>query len=172
MGIHRDSPKRKTRGSSRGQWPSCRFAKICRWQMSRFTGELRLTSLDADCRVWRLDEPLQYEIGSLGSGAVIIVPEGFRTDGASIPRLLQGFLPAWGRWSRAAVIHDYLCRAIDEGRPVGVRGWGIAARRKDADAIFHEAMLVSGVLRPLALIMWAAVRLADRFPYLRNSSAL
>jgi hypothetical protein len=140
--------------------------------MSAFTGSLRLSSLDADCRVWRLEDPLQYEIGVLHSGHVIVVPAGFETDGASIPRLLQGILPAWGRWSRAAIIHDYLCRAIDEAKPVGVPGWGIVGRRKDADAIFHEAMLVSEVPRPLAWIMWAAVRLADRFPVLRESSAV
>lgn len=140
--------------------------------MSAFTGTLRLESLDADCRVWRLGEPLQYEIGALDSGALIIVPAGFETDGASIPRLLQGILPAWGRWSRAAIIHDYLCRAIDQRRPVGVPGWGIVGRRSDADAIFYEAMIVAGVSRPIAWIMWAAVRLADRFPVLRNSSAV
>ncbi len=140
--------------------------------MSAFTGELRLTSLDTDCRVWRLEEPLQYEIGELHSGHVIVVPPGFETDGASIPRLLQGILPAWGRWSRAAIIHDFLCRAINEGRPVGVPGWGIVGRRKDADGIFFEAMLVSDVPRPIARIFWAAVRMADRFPVLRSASAV
>lgn len=140
--------------------------------MSAFTGELRLSSRDTDCRVWALLDPLQYEIGSLGSGALIVVPPGFETDGASIPRVLHGILPAWGRWSRAAIIHDYLCRAIDAGAPVGVRGWGIVGRRKQADQIFHEALIVSGVSRPLAWIFWAAVRLADRFPFLRNSSAV
>ncbi|MGL5447432.1 MAG: DUF1353 domain-containing protein [Rhabdaerophilum sp.] len=139
--------------------------------MSAFTGALRIATLDADCRVWRLEEPLQYEIGALGSGALIIVPKGFETDGASIPRLLQGILPAWGRWSRAAIIHDYLCRAIDQASPVGVRGWGIVGQRKQADDIFHEAMIVSDVPRPLAFIMWAAVRLADRWPVLREASA-
>ena len=149
---------------------------------SAFTGEMRLTSLDADCRVWRLDEALRYEIGALGSGQVIEVPVGFRTDGASIPRLLQGLLPAWGRWSRAAIIHDYLCRAIDDERPVLAYDWrvspygyGIApviGTRRQADAIFHEALIVCGVSRPLAFIMWLAVRAADRFPALREASAV
>lgn len=140
--------------------------------MSAFTGSLRLSSLDADCRVWRLEEPLQYEIGALGSGAIIIVPAGFQTDGASIPRLLQGIIPAWGRWSRAAIIHDYLCRGIADNRAVGVPKWGVVWNRKTADKIFHEAMIVSEVPRPLAWIMWAAVRLADRFPILREHSAI
>ena len=148
---------------------------------SAFTGSIRITSLDADCRIWRLDEPLIYEIGTLGSDRLITVPAGFRTDGASIPRLLQGLLPAWGRWSRAAVIHDYLCRAIDAGDPVYVEAeWRagvygpvlvIDARRR-ADAIFHEALLVSGVSRPLAYIMWLAVRAASIWPALREASAV
>lgn len=146
---------------------------------SAFTGALKITSIDADCRVWRLDEPLTYEVGSLGSGRLITVPAGFLTDGASIPRVLQGVLPAWGRWSRAAVIHDYLCRAIDAGDPVYVEArwvegaYGLTlvvdARRR-ADAIFHEALLVSGVSRPLAWVMWLAVRAADRWPALREVS--
>ncbi len=140
--------------------------------MSAFTGTLRLASLDADCRIWALVDPLQYEIGALGSGALIIVPAGFETDGASIPRILHGILPAWGRWSRAAIIHDFLCRAIEQGRPVGVPGWGVVGHRREADAIFYEAMLVSEVPRMIARIFWAAVRCADRFPFLRAASAL
>jgi Protein of unknown function (DUF1353) len=139
---------------------------------SAFTGALKITTLDADCRVWRLDEPLKYEIGALGSGAVILVPAGFQTDAASIPRLLQGVLPAWGRWSRAAIVHDYLCRAIDGGQRLGIKNWGILTSRRQADDVFREAMIVSGVPRALAWIMWLAVRAADRFPILREASAV
>lgn len=154
---------------------------------SPFTGSLRLTSLDADCRIWRLDEEMRYEVGSLGSGALIIVPPGFETDGASIPRLLQGVLPAWGRWSRAAIIHDYLCRGIDRGEPVSIAralpgheavhyGKRIYIEaildRARADSIFHEALIVCDVPRLLAWLMWAAVRLADRFPALRVVNAV
>ena len=140
--------------------------------MSAFTGELRLASLDADCRVWRLEEPLRYEVGAEGSGLVVTVPAGFVTDGASIPRFMQAVLPPFGKWSRAAILHDYLWRAVADGRPVEISGYGVIAHRRGADAIFHEAMLVCGVSKWLAWAMWAAVRLADRFPALQAASAV
>ena len=38
----------------------------------------------------------------------IIVPKGFRTDGASIPLVLRPFFERYGKNTEAAVIHDYL----------------------------------------------------------------
>ena len=36
------------------------------------------------------------------------VPNGFITDFASIPRLLWFWLPPWGNYGRASILHDYL----------------------------------------------------------------
>lgn len=126
--------------------------------MSAFTGSLTITHLDADWRLWRLEQPLQYDIGELGSGRTVVVPAGFVTDGASVPRPLWSVLPTWGRYSRAAVIHDFLCRAVAEGKPHPQ-----APDRKTADAIFYEAMAVCGVNGAVRLTMWAAVRAAGMF---------
>lgn len=122
--------------------------------MSAFTGELTITSLDADCTRWRLEEPLSYEVGFLGSGRRITVPEGYETDGASIPRWLWSILPAWGRYSRAALVHDYLYDCLIAGVPHKE-----ARTRAAADEVFLEAMLVSDVSRLVAHMMWACVRL-------------
>ncbi|WP_019196388.1 DUF1353 domain-containing protein [Afipia birgiae] len=122
--------------------------------MSRFTGELTITQLDVDYRTWRLEQPLVYEVGEENSGHVIEVHKLFETDGASIPRLFQSFLPTWGRYSRAAVVHDYL---YNELRP-GTQPHPEAPTRQRADAIFYEAMEVSGVGFFTRWIMWAAVR--------------
>jgi hypothetical protein len=62
----------------------------------------------------------------------IIVKSGLITDFASTPRLLWSLLPPIGRFSKAAVVHDYLY--INQ---VGDRAW--------ADKVFLEAMQVSGV---------------------------
>jgi hypothetical protein len=123
--------------------------------MSSFTGPLTLTHLDADWRQWRLEQPFVYEVGFLGSGRVISVPVGFVTDGASVPRPLWSLLPAWGRYSRAAVIHDYLCVLLNSGTPHAEAG-----TRRKADAVFYEAMKVCGVGGVVRFVMWAAVRLA------------
>lgn len=122
--------------------------------MSAFTGPLTVTAVDEDLLTWRLEQPLLYEVGSLGSGRVVLVRPGYVTDAASIPAPLRGILPAWGRWSRAAILHDYLYDLLRDGIPHKE-----ASTRAAADAVFHEAMLVSGVPRALAGLMWVAVRL-------------
>jgi len=40
---------------------------------------------------------------------LITVPAGYRTDFASIPRLVWPLLPPVGRGGKAAIIHDWLC---------------------------------------------------------------
>ncbi len=122
--------------------------------MSPFTGALTVTSLDKHCLMWRLEQPLRYEVGHLGSGRCVVVPAGYVTDAASIPWPLRAVLPAWGRYSRAALVHDALYTALARGEPHPE-----APTRKTADAIFHEALIISGVSAPLACLMWAAVRL-------------
>ena len=125
--------------------------------VSSFTKRLTLTHLDADWRRWELRRPLVYEVGAEGSGRRIVVPRGFQTDGASIPRPLWALLPAWGRYSRAAVVHDHLYACLRQGTPHQE-----APTRRAADAVFLEAMRVCGVSRPIAWLMWAAVRLFGR----------
>lgn len=122
--------------------------------MSRFTGELTITQLDVDYRTWRLEQPLVYEVGDENSGHLIEVHKLFETDGASIPRLFWCILPTWGRYSRAAVVHDYLYNELREGTEPHPE----APTRQRADAIFLEAMAVCGVGFMTRWIMWAAVR--------------
>jgi len=85
-------------------------------------------------RVWRTTRPISYSVGQLGSGWTITVPEGFETDGASIPRLLWILWPPFGGdYDQAAVLHDYLYRTAFK-----------CMERVVADAIFIEAMQVCG----------------------------
>jgi hypothetical protein len=105
-----------------------------------FTSELTITHLSNSdthrCwRLWRLAEPLIYETGARGSGRVIAVSKGFVTDGASVPQFMWSFLPVWASWSRAGVIHDYLCVLIAGNTPHPE-----APTRYHADRIFLEAM--------------------------------
>ena len=86
-------------------------------------------------RLWRLAEPLIYEVGGRGSGRVILVSKDFITDGSSIPQFLWSILPVWARYSRAGVIHDYLCYRIAVNNPHPE-----APTRDHADRIFFEAM--------------------------------
>ncbi len=122
--------------------------------LSAFTGSLTITEMDADMSRWQVVQPLIYEVGELGSGKVIEAPTGFETDFASIPWPVSMILPRWGRWGRAAVIHDFGYELISGGTP-----HPLMPTRKAADCVFHEAMLVSGVPRFLAFLMWVAVRI-------------
>lgn len=125
--------------------------------MSQFTGELTITHIDADWRRWRLHQPLEYEVGFIGSGRVIEVPAGFVTDGASVPRPLWWLLPTWGRYSRAAVVHDYCYAMLGAALPPGITP--PAASYREADAICYEAMVVCGVGPLTRYTIWTANRL-------------
>lgn len=77
------------------------------------------------------------------------VPVNQRTDFASVPREFVWFIPRYGIYTKAAILHDYLCRvAVPDGQ----------ISRIDADGIFRQAMRELGVPFLRRWIMWAAVR--------------
>jgi hypothetical protein len=121
--------------------------------LSRFTDALTVREFDVDHGIWELREPLVWEVGHEGSGVEIRVPTGFCTDGASIPWPLSIVMNRWGRWRRAACLHDYMLEQIKGETP-----HPNAPTRKDADREFYEALLASGVWRVTAFVFWAAVR--------------
>jgi hypothetical protein len=131
--------------------------------MSSFTSELTLTHMDANWKLWRLERDFTYEVGDKGSGRAITVPKGFLTDGASVPQFLWSMFPAWGSYSRAALVHDYLCYRLHEGVPHPE-----GKTRKDADKIFAEAMKVCGTGSLIRFVMYVGVRIGEyqgRLPF-------
>jgi hypothetical protein len=78
------------------------------------------------------------------------VPIHERTDFASVPRVFVWFIPRYGRYTKAAILHDYLCGTVV---PAG------SVSRIEADGIFRQAMRELGVPFLRRWIMWAAVRL-------------
>lgn len=97
--------------------------------------------------VWLLLSPLRY--------GDIVIPEGFYTDFASVPRVPFVF-EAWGdRAHREATLHDYLYRI--DSIPV--------VSRAEADRIFLEAMLSTGKPTRIAYPMYWGVRLAGWTAY-------
>lgn len=75
----------------------------------RFLDPLHLIAHDAPIgdRPWELLADMRY--GSATLGQVVTVPKGYRTDFASVPRFFWRIIPPYGRYARAAVVHDYLC---------------------------------------------------------------
>lgn len=119
--------------------------------MSTFIGHL-------DTRVYEPGEfvllnPFGYRtrIGGLSTYTdvpkhhAIIVPKGFITDFASIPRLARWVISPNGASRHAAVIHDWLYVSQTK-------------TRAQSDEIFLEALEVSGVSWIQRKTMYAAVR--------------
>jgi len=113
--------------------------------MSSFTSPLVVTPM-LDGRKWKLVHPFSYHIGSKNSKWIIKVPKGFETDFASVPQFLWFWLPYWGKYGKAAVLHDYVYQTH-------------LTERSIADSIFYEAMLVGGTTHWKAKLMYYGVRL-------------
>jgi hypothetical protein len=99
---------------------------------------------EKDGKVWTVMQPLIYM--SDVANKVFIVPEGFVTDLASVPRLPLMFLLAGGSAEEAAVVHDRLYATGELPRAL-------------ADKVFKEAALVSGEPAWRVNLMFAGIRL-------------
>jgi hypothetical protein len=99
----------------------------------------------AEASEWELLEPLAY----LGRTDRFVVPQGFVTDFASVPRPLTWLIPRYGRYTKAAILHDWLCRRCAAGEFSWV----------DADGIFRRVLHEQGVPLLRRWTMWTAVRL-------------
>lgn len=119
--------------------------------MSEFTDTL-LVSPMADGRTWVIQKNFRYYVGDLDSEEIIRVPTGFQTDFASVPQPFWFIIPKWGKYGKAAVVHDYCY-------------WEQSYTRKRSDQIFREAMGVLEVSSWRKFLMYWAVRLFARWAW-------
>ncbi|MBF6174235.1 DUF1353 domain-containing protein [Nocardia blacklockiae] len=108
-----------------------------------FSGDALVVE-EIDAQSWIVRAPIEYR----GRHDLFVVPEGFRTDFASVPRALVWLIPRYGVFTKAAILHDYLCRDAE-------------VSRADADGLFRRALHEEGVSLPQRWMMWAAVRLGS-----------
>ena len=106
-----------------------------------------LTVRRATDQSWEVLEPLTYR----GRRDTFVVPAGFCTDFASVPRVVVWLFPRFGRYTLAAVLHDWLT-------DVGIAAGAISAR--DADGVFRRVMRELGVPPVRRWLMWCGVRWA------------
>lgn len=78
-----------------------------------------------------------------------VVPAGYRTDFASVPRVAVWLIPRFGAYTAAAIVHDYL---ITDALPAGT------IESRDVDHIFRSVMRDLGVPIARRWLMWAGVR--------------
>src|SRR5262245_24845797 len=136
-----------------------RNGRSCRWSRPPARGDVMPFESDVvvrevDDNTWELVEPLRY----VGNNDRFLVPDGFRTDFASVPRVFVWLIPKYGRYTKAAILHDFLCEESKAGR----------FDRDDADGLFRRAMRELGVPFLRRWIMWGAVSLATQWIKLRN----
>ncbi len=125
--------------------------------MSSFTKDLKGTFLGYN--KFRLDEPFDYY--TKDGKHTIVVPAGFVSDGASIPKTFWTIIgsPWSGKHGKAAVIHDFLY----DRQPF---------TRKKSDGIFIEAMKVLKVNWVKRRLMWFAVRVGGWRPWNKHKEEL
>jgi hypothetical protein len=114
-----------------------------------------ITVRRASDELWEVVAPLVYH----GNRDTFVVPAGFLTDFASVPRVVVWLFPRYGRYTLAAVLHDWLTT-------VGLSTGAIGSR--DADGIFRRVMAELHVPPVRRWLMWAGVRWgALRYPQRR-----
>ena len=88
---------------------------------------------------------LVNDVPVLINGQPHVIPAGFITDGASVPRGLWNLFPPFGKYNKASLLHDYLYQ------------FGTMTRAQ-ADWCFLEAMKVLGVGFLTRWAMYLSVR--------------
>ena len=95
------------------------------------------------------------------TSGVWVIPEGFETDLASVPRFAWWFVnPVDPDVAPCAVVHDYLCRQAQ----YSATGW---KERKYADQTFYRCLRKRGV-KIRAPFMYLAVRIGALLAKLRG----
>lgn len=132
--------------------------------MSSFTSRLEVSPLP-DGRHWRLIRSFTYAIGHEDSIDIITVPAGFITDFTSSPFIFWPFIPKWGKYGKAAIVHDYLYQFLrwmleqPQYKPLFDHfDYARDNPRKFADDIFKEAMQVLDVAPWRVFLMYYGIR--------------
>jgi hypothetical protein len=113
--------------------------------------------------LWVVREPLTWE-GELNRQPVVLTanPDSldFVTDLASVPRWLTWLFPRYGLYTKAAVLHDYLCQNLPPDGQLPPSHLAGVHDRTDADEVFRNAMRAEGVPIMRRWLMWSAVNWA------------
>jgi uncharacterized protein DUF1353 len=100
---------------------------------------------ELDDKNWKVRQAFSYT----GERDTVTVEVGQETDFASVPRVFVWFLPRYGRYTKAAILHDHLWRDLASTGQMDFI---------DADGMFRRAMRELEVPFLKRWIMWAAVR--------------
>lgn len=99
-----------------------------------------------DAKNVALDSPLVY----VGKRQTFTVPRGFVSDFATIPKFLWWLLGPTGKYTAAAILHDYFCKLL------WMRNSPVTGR--DADGLFRRTCRELGVDPLSRYLLWTGVR--------------
>lgn len=102
----------------------------------------------SDGEDFMLESPMVFIAGKT-KPLIVIVPRGFVTDYASVPRPLRLLLPREGSYGNAAIVHDYLY-------------WRQDCTREQSDNIMAIAMKAAGVSETTLRTIQIGVRLGGQ----------
>lgn len=102
-------------------------------------------------KVWKTAETVVWV--DTNTGCKIVVPAGFKTDLASVPKILHPIVSPGGNWNRASIIHDYLYSVK------GLLPSGEKLTRKQCDRIFLEVSILDGTNPFIATVGYYGIRL-------------
>lgn len=105
----------------------------------------RMTFCELRDALWLYDE---------AGTCVSSVPNGFLSDGASVPRWAQWLIGRWGPHLWAALWHDWAYYMASKGMPI--------CTRREADERLFTVARADGMHLRTAVVMWLAVRLCGR----------
>lgn len=93
-----------------------------------------------------------------GETRSVHIPEGYRTDGATIPKVFYSTIgtPFSPKFLRAAIVHDFMCNVYD-GKISNIDRDQVTVDLMSD--LFFDLLRLDGVSLPKALTMEAAVRL-------------
>ncbi len=114
------------------------------------------TLKQTEAKLWENVKVVNWE----AQGVTGAVPVGFETDGASVPRAFWALFPPLGKYSIAALVHDFLYK-----HHIAIEGSEDIIDRPTCDMIFRDLMEEVGVSRWKRWTMWRAVRAFGNRPY-------
>lgn len=116
---------------------------------------------------WMMSKPLVWKGTFRGENRRLEVPTSpkpFTTDLASVPRSLTWLFPRYGKYTKAAVMHDYLCQHFRTSPQSPMADSLLPLKdRSDADEVFRHVMVELGVPGLRRWLMWTAVSWATMF---------
>ncbi|MGH3761974.1 DUF1353 domain-containing protein [Actinophytocola sp.] len=119
----------------------------------------QISAVRVDSVNWRTTSTLEMTVRAHGADTTFVIPAGYLTDFASVPRITAWLIPRTGDYTPAAVAHDWLLSDALADKKI---------TSCEVDDAFREIMRSLGVPWARRWLMWAGVRWAAVLSPLRR----